>query len=90
MVFNHNREADATEVNPTTSQNRWTLLQPRSGKFRRYWQCFHPCFYETWDDGTFGDMPDLSHRNPYVFGQILELVHVGLNKPIVQAVSTLP
>jgi alpha-amylase len=73
MVFNHNSGADATEVNPITNHSRWTLFQPGSGKFPRDWQCFHPCFFETWDDGTFGEMPDLSHRNPYVFGQILEL-----------------
>jgi alpha-amylase len=29
--------------------------------------------YESWDEGTFGDMPDLSHRNPYVYAEILKL-----------------
>jgi alpha-amylase len=73
MVFNHNSGADVTEVNPITGQSRWTLFQPRSGKFPRDWQCFHPCPYESWDNGTFGEMPDLSHRNPYVFDEILKL-----------------
>jgi alpha-amylase len=39
----------------------------------RDWEAFHPSRHETWDDGTFGDMPDLSHRNPYVYGEILNL-----------------
>jgi alpha-amylase len=28
--------------------------------------------YESWDEMTFGDMPDLSHRNPYVYAEILK------------------
>ena len=73
MVINHNSGADATEVNAITGETRWTLFQPRSGKFPRNWECFHPNPYERWDESTFGDMPDLSHRNPYVFGEILKL-----------------
>ncbi len=73
MVINHNSGADAAEVNPITGQTRWTLFQPRSGKFLRNWECFHPNPYESWDESAFGDMPDLSHRNPYVFGEILKL-----------------
>ena len=34
---------------------------------------FHPNPYENWDNGNFGGMPELSHRNPYVFGEILKL-----------------
>jgi len=73
MVINHNSGADGEEINPISNLPRWTRFQPKSGKFARDWECFHPCPYETWDDGTFGDMPDLSHRNPYVFGEILKL-----------------
>lgn len=73
MVFNHNSGADATEHNPISGDARWTLFEPKSGRFKRNWECFHPSPYETWDDGTFGDMPDLSHRNPYVFGEVLKL-----------------
>ena len=73
MVINHNSGADAMEVNPITAETRWTLFQPRSGKFPRNWDCFHPNRFESWDESTFGQMPDLSHRNPYVFGEILEL-----------------
>ncbi|MEW6403354.1 MAG: alpha-amylase family glycosyl hydrolase [Chloroflexota bacterium] len=73
MVFNHNSGADAQEVNPITGQSRWTLFNPKSGRFVRNWECFHPSMYESWDEMTFGDMPDLSHRNPYVFGELLKL-----------------
>jgi alpha-amylase len=73
MVINHNSGADETEVNPITGQTRWTLFKPQSGLFPRNWECFHPNQYESWDESTFGDMPDLSHRNPYVFGEILKL-----------------
>jgi alpha-amylase len=73
MVLNHNSGADAQEVNPITGQSRWTVFNSKSGKFPRNWECFHPSMYESWDDMTFGDMPDLSHRNPYVFGELLKL-----------------
>lgn len=73
MVINHNSGADAAEVNPITGQSRWTRFTPASGRFPRTWECFHPSMYESWDEGTFGDIPDLSHRNPYVFGEILKM-----------------
>lgn len=73
MVINHNSGADEMEINPITGQSRWTFYRPQSGKFPRNWECFHPNAYERWDESTFGDMPDLSHRNPYVFGEILKL-----------------
>ena len=73
MVYNHNSGADAQEVNPITGQARWTLFNPKSGKFPRNWECFHPNKFESWDEMTFGDMPDLTHRNPYVFDELLKL-----------------
>jgi alpha-amylase len=73
MVFNHNSGADAQELNPIINQMRWTLFNPKSGKFARNWECFHPSKYESWDEMTFGDMPDLSHRNPYVFNELINL-----------------
>jgi alpha-amylase len=73
VVINHCSGADVAEVNPITGEKRWTLFQPRSGKFPRNWECFHPNDYERWDDSSFGDMPDLSHRNPYVFAEIMKL-----------------
>ena len=72
IVINHNSGADAQEVNPITGQSRWTLFNPKSGKFPRNWESFHPSMYEKWDEMTFGDMPDLSHRNPYVFAELLK------------------
>ena len=74
IVINHNSGADAQEVNPITSQSRWTLFNPKSGKFPRNWESFHPSMYEKWDEMTFGDMPDLSHRNPYVYAELLKLM----------------
>jgi alpha-amylase len=74
VVINHNSGADGSEVNPLTGQERWTRFNPKSGKFPRNWECFHPSMYESWDEGTFGDMPDLSHRNPYVYAEILKMV----------------
>jgi alpha-amylase len=73
IVINHNGGADAQEINPLTSQSRWTLFQPKSGKFPRNWECFNPNKYESGDEMAFGDMPDLSHRNPYVFAELLKL-----------------
>ena len=73
VVINHNSGADAQEVNPLTKQKRWTSFQPKSETFPRDWECFHPSMYESWDEGAFGDMPDLSHRNPYVYAEILKL-----------------
>src|SRR5262249_40854538 len=72
IVINHNSGADDQELNPLNNAMRWTKFTPKSGKFNRDWTCFHPCRYETFDDGTFGDMPDLCHRNPYFFQQLLE------------------
>jgi alpha-amylase len=73
IVINHNNGADEQQVNPITGQSRWTLFKPKSGKFPRDWESFHPNMYESWDEMTFGDMPDLSHRNPYVYSELLKL-----------------
>lgn len=72
LVFNHNSGADAQEKNPLTGQMRWTKYTPGSGKFPRDWTCFHPSRYESWDGATFGDMPDLCHRNPHVYSALIE------------------
>ncbi len=73
MVINHNSGADSQEVNPLTGQSRWTCFTPKSGLFPRDWQCFCPSMYEKWDEAAFGDMPDLSHRNPYVYAELLKM-----------------
>ncbi|MBU7585893.1 MAG: DUF1939 domain-containing protein [Nostoc sp. TH1S01] len=72
LVINHNSGGDAEELNPIDHKNRWTIFKPKSGKFLRDWKCFHPSPYETWDQETFGDMPDLCHRNPHVYTELLE------------------
>jgi alpha-amylase len=80
MVINHNSGADSAEVNPITGQSRWTKFTPKSRKFPRNWECFHPNMYESWDEGTFGDIPDLSHRNPYVYAELLKLTRWLIEK----------
>jgi alpha-amylase len=74
IVINHNSGADSQEVNPISGQSRWTVFNPKSGKFPRSWESFHPSMYESWDEMTFGDMPDLSHRNPSVYAELLKLM----------------
>jgi alpha-amylase len=71
MVFNHNSGADEQEVNPLDGQPRWTKFTPRSGEFPRDWACFHPSRYEERDRETFGGMPDLCHRNPRVYIELI-------------------
>jgi alpha-amylase len=72
MVFNHNSGADEQEVNPLDGQSRWTKFTPRSGRFARDWTCFHPSRYEERDRETFGGMPDLCHRNPHVYTELIQ------------------
>jgi alpha-amylase len=71
IVLNHNNGADAEEHNPLYNLTRWTKFNPKSKKFLRDWKCFHPSPYERCDEGSFGDMPDLCHHNPYVFEELL-------------------
>jgi len=73
IVVNHNNGADGQEVNPIDGQLRWTRFTPASGRFPRNVDCFHPSRYETRDNETFGDMPDLVHRNPRVLGDIMDM-----------------
>ena len=73
LVLNHNSGGDATEVNPLDGKTRWTKFNPASGKFTRDWLCFHPSRYESYDDMTFGDMPDLCHRNPAVYTNMIDV-----------------
>ncbi|MDP4270349.1 MAG: DUF1939 domain-containing protein [Bacteroidota bacterium] len=73
MVLNHNSGADEQEQNPIDGNWRWTKFTPLSGKFYRDRECFNPSIFERWDNRTFGDMPDLCHRNPYVYAQMMEL-----------------
>jgi alpha-amylase len=72
FVFNHNNGADATSTSLIDGVTRWTEFHPGSGRFPRTMDCFHPSRYETWDRETFGGMPDLCHRNPYVYTELLK------------------
>ena len=72
MVLNHNSGADQQEKNLIDGKLRWTKFNPASKKFTRDWSYFHPCYYEMWDNQTFGDMPDLCHRNPLVYTELIE------------------
>ncbi len=73
FVLNHNNGGDTQETNPIDHNTRWTKFNPGSGKFPRDWTSFHPSPYETFDGETFGDMPDLCHRNPKVYGEVINL-----------------
>jgi len=73
LVINHNNGGDAQEKNPIDGQTRWTKFSPGSGKFLRDWTSFHPSPYETFDGETFGDMPDMCHRNPKVYEEMINL-----------------
>ena len=71
LVFNHNSGADEEELNPIDEQMHWTMFKPLSGRFPRDWRSFHPNYYETWDEETFEGMPDLCHRTPYVYTELI-------------------
>jgi alpha-amylase len=73
VVLNHNSGADSQETNPLLrNQMRWTKFEPKSGRFKRDWECFHPCRYENVDEQTFGAMPDLCHRTPAVYTGLMD------------------
>jgi len=72
LVLNHTSGADEEEINEFDGQKRWTKYIPLSGKFPRDWKCYHPSYFERWDDHDFEGMPDLCHRNPYVYTELLE------------------
>jgi len=71
LVLNHSSGADEQEFNPITGEMVWTRFRPRSDRFPRDWNSFHPSDFESWDDATFEGMPDLCHRNPAVYGALL-------------------
>jgi len=75
MVINHNSGADEEEVNPLDGQKRWTKFNPKSGRFPRDWNCFHPSRYEQVmmpDEENYGGFPHLCHRNPVVYAAMFE------------------
>lgn len=72
MVLNHTNGADMQEANELDGQMRWTKYNPGSKKFTRDWTCYHPSYFERKDDEDFEGMPDLCHRNPYVYSELME------------------
>src|SRR3984957_15619991 len=72
MVINHNSGADEEETNPLDGQRRWTKFNPKSGRFPRDWNCFHPSRYEQVmiEGENFGGFPHLCHRNPLVYTEM--------------------
>lgn len=76
MVLNHNSGADGMQVNPLTGEPWWFQFDPKSGKFSRNADHFHPSLYETMEEvytteNPVGRMPDLVHRHPHVYKEIL-------------------
>ncbi len=74
LVLNHTNGADAEEINPIDGKKRWTKYTPGSNKFNRNWECYHPSEFERMDDHMYEGMPDLCHRNPYVYTELMEYV----------------
>lgn len=72
LVLNHTSGADEEELNELDGKMYWTKYHPRSGQFARDWKCYHPSVFERWDDEVFGGMPDLCHRNPYVYTELMK------------------
>jgi alpha-amylase len=75
LVLHQNSGADAQEVNPIDGVSRWTQFNPLSLKFPRNYTDFQPSIYETMeglDPISFGQMPNLCHRTPEVYTQILD------------------
>jgi alpha-amylase len=82
MVINHNSGADEEETNPLDGEKRWTRFNPKSGKFPRDWNCFHPSRYEhTMIEGEkFAGFPHLCHRNPRVYEAMFEYARMVIEE----------
>lgn len=74
MVINHNSGADEEETNPLNGEKMWTKFRPKSGKFPRDWNCFHPSRYERYmvEGENYAGFPHLCHRNPQVYTAMFE------------------
>ena len=79
FVIDHCSGADEQETSPIDGVSRWTKFKPLSGEFLRDTNSFHPSRYETWDNGSFGGMPDLCHRNPDVYTAVLKCAEWMIN-----------
>jgi len=74
MVINHNSGADEEEINPLDGETRWTKFTPKSGKFARDWNSFHPSRFEREmvEGENFAGFPHLCHRNPTVYSAMFD------------------
>jgi alpha-amylase len=82
MVISHNSGADEEEVNPLDGQKRWTKFNPKSGRFPRDWNCFHPSRYERvmMEGENFGGFPHLCHRNPLVYTELFNYARLQIEE----------
>jgi alpha-amylase len=81
MVISHNSGGDEEETNPLDGQKRWTKFRPKSGRFPRDWNCFHPSRYEVMLEGElFAGFPHLCHRNPLVYTSMLEYAQLMIEE----------
>ncbi len=69
IVLNHN-SGGQSEVNPVNGQANWTKFVPKSGRFTRDFNDFHPNYNYTNDSGVFGGFPDLSHSQVRVQNEL--------------------
>lgn len=79
-VLNHCDIGDTFEYHPLLNKQTKTHYTPKSGKFPRDWNNFHPSEYSSRDAGAFyGDLegyelPDLCHDNPYTYLGVMEYI----------------
>ena len=82
MVINHNSGADEEEVNPLDGKKRWTKFSPKSGRFPRDWNCFHPSRYEQFmvEGENYAGFPHLCHRNPLVYTAMFDYARMMIEE----------
>jgi len=82
MVINHCSGADEEEVNPLDGQKRWTKFEPKSGRFPRDWDCFHPNRYEREmiEGEAYAGFPHLCHRNPQVYAAMFDYARMMIEE----------
>jgi len=82
LVINHNSGADEEETNPLDGAKRWTKFMPKSGKFPRDWNCFHPSRYERVmiEGENYAGFPHLCHRNPRVYEAMFEYARLAIEE----------
>ena len=61
IVINHNSGGDL-EFSPYSGKSYYTKFTPKSGKFNRSYEDFHPSGVDAKDEDIFGGFPDLCHN----------------------------